>query len=756
MGIKYNWKIPKYDTEKIDELITKYKITKNVAKVLYSRGITQKDDVLNYLIGDFDEGFDPFLIYDMEKAVNRINTAIESEEKILIYGDYDADGITSTVLIYETLTSLGADVATFIPSRFVEGYGPNKEVFENYINSGVSLIITVDNGIAAVDEINFAQSLGCDVILTDHHQIQDEIPLAFAVIHPEHPMANYPFKKLAGVGVAFKLAHALLGIYPDFLLDLVAIGTVADMVPVYSENRIFIKQGLKLLNEDTRLGLQLLLDKANHKTTIDEQTIGFVIAPRLNSIGRLADAREGIQLLTIEDFHVGKDIIEKVENYNIERKLLTEKISAEASLKLKEQTSTEIALLFDEEYHEGIVGIIASNLVEKHKKPVLVAKLKENIVKGSARSYGDFNIFEALVSLKEKFINFGGHKSAAGFTISLEHVDEIKEKLSNLYTDYLETADEKIDKEVDLLVNFEEISYQLLNELDVLKPYGNSFENVVMLSENITIFDKIKFGSEKQYLRLILGDNLSNVEAISFKDNQSFDNINKGDVVDIVYNLSKNYFNGRTKLQMQIIDLHKKDTLFFDYRKNTLNFNELDKNELKLSNSFSDSKNNFYTFNEIDNILGNYSIINLLEIPSSKEILFKVLSFNPTKINLLLNNYTPLYLTYKIDKVRLIKFFNILLKYKELPLNNKDNLIRIIDYLKTNIDSLKIMVKIMEELNLCHISENKIYLNDNYTNINLENSKTYVSMQEKFHIEKILLELPIQKINHIFKEERIN
>lgn len=754
MGIKYTWKQPEYDTEKIDELISKYKITKNIAKVLYSRGITKEADILNYLIGDFDEGFDPFLINDMEKAVNRINTAIESEEKILIYGDYDADGITSTVLMYETLTSLGANVITFIPSRFTEGYGPNKEIFEKYINSGVSLIITVDNGIAAVEEIGFAQSLGCDVILTDHHQIQDEIPSAFAVIHPEHPMAEYPFKKLAGVGVAFKLAHALLGIYPDFLLDLVTIGTIADMVPVCSENRIFIKQGLQLINEDMRLGLKLLLDKANHKTFVDEQTIGFVIAPRLNSIGRLADATEGIQLLTIEDYHKGLELIENIEKYNIERKLLTEKITAEASLKLKEQSNAEISLIFDEEYHEGVVGIIASNLVEKYKKPVLVAKLEGDRIKGSARSYGEFNIYEAMATLKDKFIAFGGHKSAAGFTISLEYVDEIRDKLSVLYIEYLETADKKINKEIDLLVDFEQVSYQLLNELDILKPHGNSFENVVLLSQNVTVLDKIKFGNEKQYLRLILGDDLANIEAISFKDNQTLDVINQGDVVDIVYNLSKNYFNGRTKLQMQIIDLQKKDILFFDYRKNNIDFKELDKEELKLSNSFSDFQNNFYTFNEIDTILENYNVINLLEIPASEEILSKVLKLNPNKIKLLLHNYSPLYLTYKIDKSRLIKLFNLLLKYKELPLNNKNNLLSIVEYLETNIDSLKIMIKILEELDLCENSTNKVRLNENYKIINLENSETYVSMQKKFHIEKILLESSIQKINHIFKVER--
>ncbi|MDO4813823.1 MAG: single-stranded-DNA-specific exonuclease RecJ [Gemella sp.] len=750
MGIKYNWKLPDYNDNKIKELMSTYNVSENIAKVLYSREITQDETIRNYLIGEYDEGYDPFLMYDMDKAVERINIAIENEEKILIYGDYDADGITSTVLMYETLSSLGANVSTYIPSRFTEGYGPNKKAFGNIIDSGVTLIITVDNGIAAVEEIKFAQSLGCDVILTDHHQIQEEIPKAYAVIHPEHPLASYPFGKLAGVGVAFKLAHALLGIYPDFLLDLVAIGSIADMVPVYSENRIFIKQGLKLLNEDPRLGIKLLLEKANHKTTIDEQTIGFIISPRLNSIGRMANAKEGVALLTIEDEQIAYQLIEQIEQHNIERKSTTEKIVLHAQNSINE--NNDILIMYSDEYHEGVLGIVASNLVEKYKKPVLIAKKENDILKGSARSFLDFNIYEALYSLKDNFIAFGGHHSAAGFSIHIDNLEEIQKKLNFLYTEYLQTSTGKNDKIIDLKIDFDNVSYQLLNDLDFLKPYGNNFESVTILSTNVSVVDKIYFGNEKQYLRLLLGDTFSNLEAITFKDTKDFDVINAGDVIDIIYNLSKNYFNGRTKLQIQIIDVMKKDFLFYDSRENNIIVDNLDKNELKITTSYTDINNNYYTYKELDTIPRTFSIINLLDIPTSSDQISKILDLNPIRINLAYKPPVPLYKKYKIDKNRLIKLFNLLLKYNKLELNNKASLINILNFLNTNIESLKLMLTILEELNLCKNVKNIIILNKEYTAIELENSVTYATMKDRFYIEQIFTEYKIQDINRIFSE----
>ena len=340
MGIKYNWIYPNYDENFIKELES-YSISTNIAKILNARNITDMNSVKKYFSDEYEEGYDPFLMHDMQKAVDRINEAIENEEKILVYGDYDADGITSTVLLVETLISMGANVSSYIPNRFEEGYGPNKEAFTKIIDSGITLIITVDNGIAGVEEVDLANELGCDVIVTDHHKIQDTIPNAYAIIHPEHPEGNYPFKKLAGVGVAFKLAHALLEIFPDFLLDLVAIGTIADMVSITDENRIFVKQGLELINDDPRIGLKMLLELSGIDTKIDEQTVGFYIAPKLNSIGRMDSAKLGLTFLMAEEPVTARALAEQIEQYNIQRKQVTEDI-----VKLKIQKKNKRMLLW--------------------------------------------------------------------------------------------------------------------------------------------------------------------------------------------------------------------------------------------------------------------------------------------------------------------------------------------------------------------------------------------------------------------------
>lgn len=750
MGIKYNWNFPSNNIENIDNIIKGYNIPKYTSKILDSRGIISHKDIKEYLLGDYEEGYDPYIMYDMEKAVERINIAIENEEKILVYGDYDADGITSTVLMLETLISMGANVSSYIPNRFTEGYGPNKEAFQNIIDNGITLIITVDNGIAAVEEIDFANELGCDVIITDHHKVQDVIPNAYAIIHPEHPKGEYPFKNLAGVGVAFKLAHALLDIYPDFLLDLVAIGTVADLVPLKSENRIFVKQGLELLNESPRLGLKMLLNLTNHKGYIDEQTIGFLIAPRLNAIGRIASAKEGLLFLSTESPEEADFLAKKVDDYNTERKKVTEDIIKDINEEEIYNNSKPIIMIYNENYHEGVLGIVASNLVEKFRKPVLIMNQKENVLKGSARSYGNFNIYEAINNISDLFMAFGGHSMAAGFSFDINNFELIEEKLCSMYEEYLlNNQNYKDSKNIDLVVNKNDISYQLLNELDLLKPYGIGFEKPLILIEDAFVLEKVEFGNQKQYLKLSIGQTDDSLECISFKENDYFKDINIGDTIDLLCNLDKNNFNGRTKLQVHIVDIEKKEYLFYDLRNSNVNFNNINKNELKLSIKYSDPNNNYYKFDEIDNIKDSFDVINILEIPHSIKHIEKILSMYPKKINLLFSKSKKMNQKYKINKNELIKFFNLILKTKSILLN-KENTNKIMSILKINIDTLKIMIKIFLELDLISVENNKLVLNVNYKNIDLEKSKTYKLITNILELENLLIDSDIKEINKNF------
>ena len=752
MGIKYNWIYPNYDENFIKELES-YSISKNIAKILNARNITDMTVVKKYFSDEYEEGYDPFLMHDMQKAVDRINEAIENEEKILVYGDYDADGITSTVLLVETLISMGANVSSYIPNRFEEGYGPNKEAFTKIINSGISLIITVDNGIAGVEEVDLANELGCDVIVTDHHKIQDTMPNAYAIIHPEHPDGNYPFKKLAGVGVAFKLAHALLEIFPDFLLDLVAIGTIADMVSITDENRIFVKQGLELINEDPRIGLKMLLELSGIDTKIDEQTVGFYIAPKLNSIGRMDSAKLGLTFLMAEEPVTARALAEQIEQYNIQRKQVTEDIVKDVISKIENsEKKQKNVIMVSGEYHEGVLGIVASNIVEKYQKPVFIMNEKEGVLKGSARSIFDFNIYVAMNKISDLFLAFGGHTLAAGFSFEKSNFEKIEEFLDNEFEEFKQNNDLKANKNIDIVTSLEDISYQFINSLDALKPYGMDFEKPTILIENAMVLNKAYFGSEKQYLRLTIADEVGNLDCITFKDSVTFDKVEKNDIIDLLCNIDKNNFNGRTKLQAHIIDIHIKEFLFEDLRFINYDIANIDINCLKLSKHRDDKDNNFYQYKDLDSLIDKeFEYIYLLDIPTSKEYLYKIINLKPKKVFLICEEKQVLSDVYLIDKNRLIKLFNLILSTNNKQINVAQQLDKLLTILKTNVDSLKIMIQIFKELELIKFENNTIILNPDYKTVDLKKSSSFIRMEKIFEVENLLLKESIANINKILE-----
>lgn len=752
MGIKYNWIYPNYDENFLKELES-YSISKNIAKILNARNITDMTSVKKYFSDEYEEGYDPFLMHDMQKAVDRINEAIENEEKILVYGDYDADGITSTVLLVETLISMGANVSSYIPNRFEEGYGPNKEAFTKIINSGITLIITVDNGIAGVEEVDLANELGCDVIVTDHHKIQDTIPNAYAIIHPEHPEGNYPFKKLAGVGVAFKLAHALLEIFPDFLLDLVAIGTIADMVSITDENRIFVKQGLELINEDPRIGLKMLLELSGIDTKIDEQTVGFYIAPKLNSIGRMDSAKLGLSFLMAEDPVTARALAEQIEQYNIQRKQVTEEIVKDVISKIENSDKKQKnVIMVSGEYHEGVLGIVASNIVEKYQRPVFIMNEKDGILKGSARSIFDFNIYVAMNKISDLFVAFGGHTLAAGFSFEQDNFEKIEEFLDKEFEEFKQNNDLKANKNIDIVTSLEDISYQFLNSLDALKPYGMDFEKPTVLIENAMVLNKAYFGSEKQYLRLTIADEVGNLDCITFKDSVTFDKVEKNDIIDLLCNIDKNNFNGRTKLQAHIIDIHIKEFLFEDLRFINYDIANIDKNCLKLSKHRDDKDNNFYQYTDLDSLIDKeFEYIYLLDIPTSKEYLYKIINLKPKKVFLICEEKQVLSDVYLIDKNRLIKLFNLILSTNNKQINVAQQLDKLLAILKTNVDSLKIMIQIFKELELINFVNNTIILNPDYKTVDLKKSSSFIRMENIFEVENLLLKESITNINKILE-----
>ena len=578
------------------------------------------------------------------------------------------------------------------------------------------------------------------------------MPNAYAIIHPEHPDGNYPFKKLAGVGVAFKLAHALLEIFPDFLLDLVAIGTIADMVSITDENRIFVKQGLELLNEDLRIGLKMLLELSSIDTKIDEQTVGFYIAPKLNSIGRMDSAKLGLTFLMAEDSVTAKSLAEQIEQYNIERKQVTEDIVKDVINKIENSDKKEKnVIMVSGEYHEGVLGIVASNIVERYQKPVFIMNEKDGVLKGSARSIFDFNIYIAMNKISDLFLAFGGHTLAAGFSFEQSNFDKIEGFLDNEFEEFKKHSELKSSKNIDIVTSLEDISYQFLNSLDVLKPYGMDFEKPNVLIENAMVLNKAYFGSEKQYLRLTIADEVGNLECISFKDVAAFDKVEKNDIVDLLCTLDKNNFNGRSKLQAHIIDINIKEFLFEDLRFMNYDISKIDSDSLKLSKYKDDKDSNFYLYKDIDKLDADFEYIYLLDIPNSKDYLERITNLNPKKVFLICEEKEILSDLYLIDKDRLIKLFNLILSTKNKQINVAQQLDKLLSVLKTNVDSLKIMIQIFKELELITFLNNTIILNPNYKTVDLKKSPSFVKMESIFEMENLLLKESIANINKILE-----
>src|SRR5699024_3186906 len=467
---------------------------------------TSVKDIQHFITVDETWFHDPLLMYDMEKGITRIAEALENNEKITVYGDYDADGMTSTALLMEALDSLGANVDYFLPNRFIEGYGPNVTAFEKIIKEGTSLIITVDNGVAGHEAIEFAQNQNVDVIVTDHHEIPEELPNAYAIIHPKHPKGEYPFTDLSGVGVALKIATALMGELPVEMLDLAAIGTVADLVSLTDENRAIVYYGLQMLENTQREGLlQLLNVIGKDPREIDEETIGFQIAPRLNAVGRLGDASPCVELLVTHEIEDDRQLAEYINKQNEERKTIVDEITADALEKVKQQDNNlEAIVLADKNWHQGVLGIVASRIVEKTNKATLLFTIDSNtgIAKGSGRSVHSVNLYQALSSIRELFVQFGGHQMAAGMSAETEKLTLIRKELS----EHLSLLDAKEDyQQIDAYVSIEELSIDSIKELDKLRPFGTDNTKPMIVCSDVNVLEKRKVGPEGDHLKLLVG-----------------------------------------------------------------------------------------------------------------------------------------------------------------------------------------------------------------------------------------------------------
>lgn len=555
------WECYPVDEEKVEQIAQKYQIGKLLANILVNRNIVEEKEITTFLEPTRNDFYNPFLMPDMEKAVNRILQAIQKKEKIMIYGDYDVDGITSITVLKKFMQERGALVADYIPNRLEEGYGLNKPAIQSIVEQGYSLMITVDCGISAIEEVAYGNSLGLETIVTDHHEPGENLPDALAVVDAKRKDSIYPFNQLAGVGVVFKVIQAISQKLQlpekEYLkyLDIVCVGTISDIVPLVNENRVIAKLGLKLVEVTKNVGLRTLLELSGYKQ-VDSNTISFGIAPRINACGRMGKEREALNLFLTTDPIEARNIANRLNAYNKERQDTEKEIFKQAVEQIEQASKeSEVIVLGDSRWHHGVIGIVSSKITEKYFKPSVLICFEENEGKGSGRSIPGFDLFEALSHCQTYLDKFGGHSMAVGVSVKKENFEKFKKEFeeyahNSAIHDIIPII--PIDKEVTL----KDIQMEQVKELSKLEPFGEANKTPLFLYRNLKI-QAIRALSEGKHLKLTLKDEHFFLDGIGFNLGDLTQEYCIGDKVDVVGTLEINSFGGRQTIQMNIKDMMK-------------------------------------------------------------------------------------------------------------------------------------------------------------------------------------------------------
>jgi single-stranded-DNA-specific exonuclease len=521
--------------------------------------MTTEPEIQAFLDKQYGQSTDPFQLSDMDRAVERLQSARRADERVVVFGDYDADGTTSTALLTEVLRSLGFDTEWYIPSRFTEGYGLNESALSALRSGGASVVVSVDCGIRSNDVIEFANGEGLDVIVTDHHLPGPELPPAVAVVNPNRDDDSYPYKGLAGVGLAYKLAEALTqssvgGNLTDHL-DLVAVGTIADLAPLTGENRHLVSAGIEQLNAATHPGFRALSEFAGYRQgSIDSSSIGFGLGPRLNAAGRIADARLAVELLLAKDGSSAWESAGKLDRLNRERQDLTsETLELARAIALENRQSEDLLVATDAEFHEGVVGLAAGRLMDEFYRPALVARLEGDVLRGSARSIPEFHITEALQACSDLLLKFGGHAQAAGFSLLVENREAFVSRLSELAATSLSGLELMPSLEIDAELDFTKLDDELMAFIDRLQPCGQANPYPVFSSSGVEILSKRVVGKGGRHLKLTVRQSGRVFDAIAFGFGDKIDDIHER--LEMAYRLERNEFRGVVSPQLNVQDL---------------------------------------------------------------------------------------------------------------------------------------------------------------------------------------------------------
>lgn len=753
---KYNWLLSETNDNQItDDIAQQFKLTPIMKQVLESKAIITAEEIERLLKGQFVH--DPATMSDMTKAVERINQALDRNETILVYGDYDADGVTSTTILVKTLRELGAHVGWYIPNRFSEGYGPNELAFQNAVDEGVSLIITVDNGIQGHDEIKLVQDQDVDVIVTDHHEIGPTLPEAYAIVHPMHPDYDYPFKYLCGAGVAYKLAQTLLDNPPSYFKALVAIGTIADLVSMTDENRTLVKEGLAVLNQHLPVPIKALLQQAGFDQTITEETIGFIIGPRLNAVGRLEDASLAAELLMTDEMEEAHFLAEQVEYFNNERKDIVQAIADQAMAMAQEQVEqgSKFLLLAQQDWHEGVLGIVASRVVETYHLPTLILNIDEaqNHAKGSARSIDQVSMFEILSEQSDLITKFGGHHMAAGMTLSIENIEPLHQALDQTMQALAKQISLVPTKKVDVEIAETDVSVNNIRDLQKLRPFGTDFAMPCFKLSDINVIQAKGIGQEKRHLKLTLG--ADRLQALYWQHGQLASELGESQPLDLIGTLEINEWNGHQSPQLMIQDLASNQLQILDYRSKNKHISFENSNEVAYIIRSEQDKPSEHYYYYGESFQQPYEKYVMMELPETLSALQETLKqINNAQIYLVLAHQHSVY----FEGIPKMESFKACYKaiYQKGNLNLASEGMQLCEYLRIKPDHLKFILRVFYDLDFIKNEEDLIVINPDSTTKAIDSSSLYQARQSRIEVEQLLLYEDFNKLKSWIKAEMNN
>ena len=729
-----NWKISDIFSEDYDSQTTV--LNPAIEQLVLARQLATAES-LDIFANEETIHHDPFLFSEMSKIITRINEAIDEGQPILIYGDYDADGVTGTSILVRCLRELGALVDYYIPNRFYEGYGPNEDAFMQAIADGYQLVITVDNGIAGVDEAEILLEHGVDLIITDHHQVKETLPRAYAILHPELD-ENYPFHHLSGAGVALKVAEALLQeVIPEDFYAIAMLGTIGDVVPLIDENRSIVKRGLAALRETEIEGLNAMMDLAGtEKSEVSEVNVGVELCPRLNAPGRMDEAALSVECLIAESKDEAKLIADQIESFNSERQKITQKVLEEATKLVDAKTlaKKKVVILYSPNWHEGILGIVAGRLAKQWQKAVfVVTDDHEGFIKGSARAVEGYHLFELLNKSQDLIERFGGHALAAGITFAPENLQALDDKMNVL----LQEVEVTPSLQVDLSLPLSDLNVSFVEQLSILAPFGEGNRSPVIEVKNVYVKNIKPIGNKLQHLKFTLYQDKHSVDAIAFNQAPLAMYLTPDTLFSFVGEVKINEWNGNRSVQFHFIDVLCNEFQFIDLRNRQAY--EQRKDQLQLATMYT----NATEADEIETLIIN-------QLPNSKEELMTLITrkkpgnivIAPLESNVTFATREKFVIVYKVVK-----------QHGPITLNHQ--MINYFMRLGISKNELLFILQVFFEVELVIIKNGSVFPTDSVTKRDLAEAPTYQSQKAKLEMLEFFELTTWSELKTTFKTARV-